>query len=175
MKALVVYESMFGNTKAVADAVAEAMSPSLEVDVREVGEALDLGQIEADLLVVGAPTHAFSLSRPGTRADAATKASRNVISRERGVREWLKAAPSADVPFTTFETHVRKPNLPGSAASAAAKRLRKLGGQQFDQPQTFYVIGMEGPLEEGERERAAAWGARLAQRLAQSTGSAHPS
>lgn len=170
MRVLVVYESMFGNTKTVARAVAEAMAETLPVDFREVGSAPDLGQVEVDLLVVGAPTHAFSLSRARTREDAATKTGHGVISRERGVREWLDATSSARVPFATFETHVRKPNLPGSAASAAAKRLRKLGGTEFDKPQTFYVDGMEGPLLDGELEKAAAWGESLARRLVANTG-----
>ena len=170
MRVLVVYESMFGNTKSVARTVAEAMAATLPVDFREVGDAPELDLLEADLLVVGAPTHAFSLSRPTTREDAAAKTGHGVISKVRGVREWLDASSSARVPFTTFETHVRKPNLPGSAASAAAKRLRRLRCTQFDKPQTFYVEGMEGPLLGGELERAAAWGTALAERLVENAG-----
>ncbi|MDQ2624657.1 MAG: flavodoxin [Actinomycetota bacterium] len=165
MKALVVYESMFGNTKAVAQAVAEAIAGTLPVDVREVSSAPALAEVDADLLVIGAPTHAFSLSRPSTRKDAHVKTGQAVISHDRGIREWLEAAPSAPVAFATFETHVRKPKLPGSAASAAARRLRRLGGTPFERPQTFYVDGLEGPLVDGELERAAAWGKSLARRL----------
>lgn len=91
MKALVVYKSMFGNTQAVARAVADGIATHGSVDVREVASAPDLGATDADLVVVGAPTHAFSLSRAGTRQDAATKSGRQVISEGRGVREWLEA------------------------------------------------------------------------------------
>src|SRR5690606_25738455 len=153
-------------------AVAKAIAARMPVDIHEVGSAPDLDQIDADLVVIGAPTHAFSLSRPGTRADAATKTEQAVISQGRGVREWLEASSSARVPFATFETHVRKPNLPGSAASAAAKRMRKLGSKPFDKPQTFYVDGMEGPLVDGELEQAAEWGTRLADRLVEIAGGA---
>ncbi|BBH69955.1 hypothetical protein ACTI_66400 [Actinoplanes sp. OR16] len=71
MKALVVYESMFGNTEAVARALAEGLGESLDVIVADVQDRPAVG--DADVLVAGAPTHAFSLSRPSTRADAAGK------------------------------------------------------------------------------------------------------
>lgn len=172
MKTLVLYESMFGNTQAVAQAVAQGLASRVAVDVREVGDAPGLDEIDADLLVVGAPTHAFSLSRPGTRADAAAKTGRQVISSDRGIREWLVPSSSPDMVFATFETHVRKPKLPGSAAHAAARRLRRLGATALEQPQTFYVEDLQGPLVAGELEKATAWGTRLAQRLAESAGTA---
>ena len=74
MSALVVFESIYGNTKLVAEAVAHGLSESIEVEVLEVGSApLHLAP-EVALLVVGAPTHAFGLSRPNTRHDAVTSA-----------------------------------------------------------------------------------------------------
>ena len=67
MKVLVVYESMFGNTKAIAEAIGEALA----AEVVEVSDAPDVLPDDVGLLVVGAPTHAFSLSRPATRQSAA--------------------------------------------------------------------------------------------------------
>jgi hypothetical protein len=69
MKALLVYESLFGNTEAVARAIADGLSLEMEVAVHEVGEAPTVITEFIDLVVVGGPTHAFSLSRPGTRVE----------------------------------------------------------------------------------------------------------
>ena len=70
MKALMVYESMFGNTAEIARAVSEGMAPEMDVDLREVNDAPAAVTDSVDLMVVGGPTHAFSLSRASTRADA---------------------------------------------------------------------------------------------------------
>src|SRR3954453_13850215 len=88
MKALLVDESMFGNTEKVARAVAAGLAESLEVELREVSTAPEQVTGLVDLIVVGGPTHAFSLSRPSTRADAVAK---GAPPREPdvGVREWL--------------------------------------------------------------------------------------
>ena len=67
MRALVVYESMFGNTEAVARAVADGLAEMHDVDLREVSQAPIAVIARVDLIVVGGPTHAFSLSRPATR------------------------------------------------------------------------------------------------------------
>ena len=73
-RALVVYESMFGNTKAVAESVALALSRDFEVDLTECGSAPLPLPDDVALLVVGAPTHAFSLSRENTRDSAQQEA-----------------------------------------------------------------------------------------------------
>ena len=68
MRTLVVYESMFGNTAEVAGAVSEGMAHEMDVDLHEVSDAPAAVTGFVDLIVLGGPTHAFSLSRPGTRA-----------------------------------------------------------------------------------------------------------
>src|SRR6478735_7952093 len=87
--ALVVYESMFGATRQVAEAVADGLSRSTRCTVVEVGGAPTVVDKDVDLLVIGAPTHAFGLSTPGTRHEAQKETP--VISRDLGVREWLAA------------------------------------------------------------------------------------
>jgi flavodoxin len=79
----VVYESMFGNTKSVARAVADGLSERFDVDLRDVSQApaSDIGPV--DLIVVGGPTHAFSLSRPATRASALEQ---GAVARHQGHR-----------------------------------------------------------------------------------------
>jgi flavodoxin len=167
MRALVVYESMFGNTQTVAEAVAEGLSSRLRVDLVEVGTAPAAIGNDVDLLVVGGPTHAFGMSRPGTRQDAARQAGHNVVSAGIGLREWLAGVREepTGVAAATFDTRVKKPHLPGSAARAAEKRLRKLGSRVVAPSTSFYVTGTDGPLVDGEPERARQWGEKLAAEL----------
>src|SRR6187455_2965455 len=94
MRALVVYESMFGNTQAIASAVARGLSGRMAVDLVEVTDAPT--RVAADLVVAGGPTHAFSMSRPATRESAAEQAhGRPLVSRGSGLREWLAEAGPA--------------------------------------------------------------------------------
>lgn len=165
-RAWVVYESMFGNTREVAQAIADGLGTSALVDVHEVSLVPAVPD-DLDLLVVGGPTHAFGLSRASTRADAARKSGRLVESAT-GLREWLEdlPAPTARPGFATFDTRVDHPRLPGSAARKAAKRLARLGLSPVAAPESFWVHGTEGPLVDGELDRARAWGHGLARQLA---------
>ncbi|TQM78930.1 flavodoxin [Saccharothrix saharensis] len=158
-RALVVFESMFGNTEAVAEAVRAGLAEGRQVDVVEVGEAPDVLPGDVDLLVVGAPTHAFGLSRASTRESAADQATGELVSRGRGVREWLDALAPADRPVSAvaFDTRVKVGWLPGSAAKAIAKRLRRLRFAAAGAPMSFYVGGTPGPLSDGEIDRARTW------------------
>jgi len=162
MRALVVFESMFGNTETIARAVADGLAAHLGVEVVEVGVAPTLIGDDVDLLVVGGPTHAFGLSRPQTRRSAAEQAERGVISAGIGLREWLGALRCrSTVAAATFDTRVRTPHLPGSAARGAQKRLRRLGLRSAAEAESFFVLGTPGPLMAGEVERARRWGDRL--------------
>ncbi|WP_404385385.1 flavodoxin-like domain-containing protein [Knoellia locipacati] len=160
--AWVVYESMFGNTREIAQAVGEGLRENAQVEVHEVSTATPV-PADLDLLVVGGPTHAFGMSRASTREDAATKAHRPVESPTMGLREWLGELGSdrAGTAYATFDTKVNHPRLPGSAAKKAAKRLRKLGASQSADPTSFWVEGTEGPLVDGELDRARTWGRSL--------------
>lgn len=162
MRALVVYESMFGNTKTIAEAVAGGLSTRLSVDLVEVGAATGSMTADVGLLVVGGPTHAFGMSRPGTRQSAAQQAgSAPLVSGGIGLREWLDDIHSGgrQVAAAAFDTRV--PRVPGSAANAAHKRLRRLGFQLIARPASFYVVGSPGPLRSGEEDRARRWGEQL--------------
>jgi hypothetical protein len=171
MHALVVYESMWGNTEEVARAVARGMRERVEVvEVTEVGQAP--AQVTGvDLLVVGGPTHAFSMSRPTTRADA-VKQGASPGHEERGIREWLADLPTSDlVAVATFDTRVEKVRrLPGSAAKRAAKEVRKLHLGHVVDRESFYVHDTDGPLLDGELARAEEWGSTLADRAAVDPG-----
>ena len=164
LTALVVYESVFGNTEQVARAVADGLAEHLDVEVLEVAQApapiVDL----LDLVVVGGPTHAFSMSRPGTREDARRQGATQGKA-STGIREWLTklhAGPHSEL-VATFDTKVEKVRrLPGSAARAARKAVKHLGYIPVVKAESFYVVDVNGPLIEGELPRARAWGQQLA-------------
>nr|WP_297429743.1 flavodoxin family protein [uncultured Actinotalea sp.] len=172
MTALVVYESMYGSTRAVAEAVGaglvEAEVPARVVEVGELAAEQSGNGLPEDvtLLVVGGPTHAFSMSRETTRADAAKEApGGHVISERTGVREWIDHLHlPGRLPVATFDTKVAKPALPGSAARAAAKRLRAMGGHEVVPPHSFKVNGKADGLVDGELDAARAWGRELGTR-----------
>ncbi|MDD7939517.1 flavodoxin domain-containing protein [Actinomycetospora lutea] len=162
-RALVVFESMYGNTEAIARAIADGLATGVPVDVVEVGAAPSTPGDDVDLLVVGGPTHAFGMTRASTRRDAATKAEGALVSRGPGVREWLAALPARPgLRAAAFDTRVGHPRVPGSAARAIRRRLRRGGAIAVDGPHSFYVEGTDGPLSPGELERARAWGTALA-------------
>lgn len=164
MRALVVYESMYGNTRRIAEAVAEGLAGRMRADVIEVGSAPAAVGEDVALLVVGGPTHAFAMSRATTRQSAAQDAPDGLVSRGDGIREWLSGlrTGSARLAAAAFDTRVAKPRLPGSAARGAARRLRRLGVRSAAPAHSFYVIGTRGPLVDGELDRAREWGETLA-------------
>lgn len=168
MRALVVYESMFGNTRDIAYAVAAGLEQSMTTDIVEVGTAPTILGDDITLIVVGGPTHAFGLSRPSTRRDAGARSQQTLVSTGIGVREWLSRigrAPTT-VAAAAFDTKADKPWLPGSAARAAHKRLRWLSFRTIAAPETFFVSDVTGPLVEGELDRARGWGEQLGAALA---------
>src|SRR5262245_63447416 len=89
MRTLVIYESMFGNTQRVAEAIAEGLRDRGPVELREVAAAPREIDTDVDLVVIGGPTHVHGLSRPRTRSDAAHQATGTLVSTGPGVREWL--------------------------------------------------------------------------------------
>ncbi|MET0143612.1 MAG: flavodoxin domain-containing protein [Ilumatobacteraceae bacterium] len=157
-RAMIVYESMFGNTRTIAEEIGKALADLFTVEVVDVVSAPPVIE-DVDLLVVGGPTHAFGMSRPGTRVGARDKGAAG--SAERGVREWLAAVTVVSAPAlaAAFDTRVRSP-LPGSARRPILRRLRRLG-LRVAKPASFVVTGTAGPLAEGELESARRWAATL--------------
>jgi flavorubredoxin len=167
MTAMVVYESMYGCTKAIAEAIGAGLAASRDVRVAEVGALVaETGGTtvadDVDLLVVGGPTHAFSMSRAGTRADALKKAPDGSVISSTGVREWLaEVTLPAGTAVAAFDTKVLKPNLPGAASKAIEKELKRKGGRPVLKPHSFRVDGYTD-LIDGETDAAREWGAQLA-------------
>jgi hypothetical protein len=169
MRALVVFESMFGNTRTIAQAVADGLAARGEVVLVEVGAAGAALDGAVDLLVVGAPTHVYGLSRASTREGATKQATGPLVSTGIGLREWLAGldANAPAVPAAAFDTRFAKPRwLTGSAARSAVRQLRARRHPVLAPPESFLVTGMTGPLVDGELARARAWGEHLADVLA---------
>jgi hypothetical protein len=121
-----------------------------------------------DLLIAGAPTHAFGLSRPRTRLDAQRDGTVRPGAEQIGLREYLNLSPLlTGLPAATFDTCLARFWIPGSAARGAGRRLRRLGCRLLAAPETFRVAGLAGPLLDGEPERAARWAAGVAALLSQ--------
>ncbi|BDE60778.1 hypothetical protein GS433_04270 [Rhodococcus hoagii] len=165
MRTLIVVESVWGNTQQIGAAVAARLATTGDVDLVAAADAP--GEVDADLLVVGAPTHAFGLPSAKTRAGAVQQQGAPAQP-DRGLREWIAALPrpTRSIAVATFDTKVDKPRLPGSAAKKAMKRLIALGYVPVERPETFRVHGYTGPLVDGETDRAGAWAEQLVRAVA---------
>ena len=162
MRSLIVYESIYGNTRDVALAIAEGLSRYGTVEVREVGEAPN--PADHELIVVGGPIHAWGmpseLTRKGAR-DEAVQHGADPVSKGIGVREWIASLPNPrpGTAAAAFDTAMHAPlGLHGSAARPEARRLAAHGYRVVGAPEHFFVKAKEGPLVDGELARARAWG-----------------
>jgi flavodoxin len=170
MNALVVHESMYGNTQQIANAIAEGIADRAAVTVVRVDHLSDVMLDGIDLLVVGGPTQAWGMSRESTRKSAfENKGERQPEHTLVGVRERIgDLRPRDGLKVATFDTRFKKPiALTGSAAHKIAKKLKRHGFDLVAEPESFFVRGMEGPLLDGEIERARAWGVELARKIAE--------
>jgi hypothetical protein len=165
MRALVAYESMFGNTERVARAVAAGLRlEGVDVTVVDVADDQPVDLSVVDLVVVGAPTHGFSLSRPASRPDAVRQGGREDAERT-GLREWLARLEHTERPrlVATFDTRVTKVRyLPASASRRAARALAERGHRLVSPSMGFLVHDVPGPLESREVDRAIAWSRGIA-------------
>ncbi|GGV35445.1 flavodoxin [Kitasatospora herbaricolor] len=176
MHAVIVYESMYGNTREIAEAIAEGVhqaDPAAAVDCIPVAEANSDATRSADLLVVGGPTHMHGMSSGLSRRMAASaeghKEGREEAAAEAretvegpGLRAWFHDLPATD-PGTyaaAFDTRVDAPRS-GGAANGIAHRLSRHRFDVVAEPEGFIVEGNDGPLRAGELDRARAWGAGL--------------
>lgn len=167
MNAIVIYESVYGNTRKVAEAIADGLG---DARVLPVGEAPD--RVDGyELLVVGGPTHMHGMATSRSR-QAAVEAVREDgnahhvepgANEEFGLRAWLRDLPEGPaIRAAAFDTRIdRSPWLTGAASRGIAKRLRH---RQYDlvDSESFLVEESEGPLAGGELDRARDWGRKLA-------------
>jgi GNAT superfamily N-acetyltransferase len=172
VKALVVYESMYGNTHAIAEAIASGLRHAADAEVMTVHDA-DAGRVNAvDLLVVGGPTHVHGMTRESSRKaalDAAAEPDSGLAvdpdAEGEGVREWLESLRPLGVRAAAFDTRVGiPPALSGRASKGIAKKLRERGCELIVDPESFLVT-KDNHLEPDEEAHARRWGAELAAAL----------
>lgn len=141
MRAVVVYESRWGNTREIAESVASGLARHAEVTVVDVDASPAVVLDDVDLIVAGGPTQAERL------------------------RTWLERLPAPATPkaVAVFDTRlgITRP-VPSSAGRKLAALMTTHGYEVISEPHSFYVRGHRGPLEPGERGRAALWGERVA-------------
>lgn len=149
MNALVVYESQFGNTEKIALAIADALRAFGQARAVRVDPTHPIDLQGVDMLVVGGPTQSWGVTS--------------------GIRSFLEKLPLTQLrqlSIACFDTRLRQPRwLSGSAAGVMAKNLQKMGVAPRVPAESFLVSGKEGPLLEGELDRAAVWASALPARL----------
>jgi len=164
MKAIVVYESHWGNTAAIAHAIAEGIGPDARALTTD--EAVSATVAGVDLIVAGAPVIAFGLPTEGMRkqiaADAGKAPTPPDVSHP-ALRSWLESLPSGRGSSAAFETRIWW--SPRGATGAIESGLKRAGYRVVTKAMRFIVAGAYGPLRDGELERARQWGMELAQAL----------
>jgi hypothetical protein len=168
MKALVVYESMYGNTREIAEAIATGIGEHADVHLVPTAEALDALTEHPDLLVMGGPTHVHGMSRASTRraaiADGRKPGSELQVDPQAegpGVRDVLESIKSLETRAAAFDTRLPASGwISGRAAKGIARGLRRRGADLVVAPESFSV-DKDSRLVAGEAERARRWGAQL--------------
>ena len=160
MKAVVVYESLWGNTAAIARAIAAGIGGGARA--LSTGEATAEAIAGADLIVAGSPVIGFKLPsdkvRESIRANPGPAPTPPDLSHP-SMQSWLEALPPGHGRSAGFDTRIRGPF--GSAAPAIARELERAGYPSIAKPRGFTVTGKYGALRDGETERARQWGAEL--------------
>jgi flavodoxin len=147
MKTVIVYYSRFGHTRRLAEAMAEQLAPAGSARALAIDQVAAADLQGADLVMMGAPTHRMRLPEE--------------------VRPFFETLPRKclrGAAVAAFDTSYRMSRFLArfSAAKTLDAKLRKLGGKRVAPPETFFMAGREGPLEDGEIERARAWAGALA-------------
>lgn len=169
-RALVVYESIFGDAKTIALAIAEGLATRLPVDVVEARDAPAQVSTDVRMLVVGGPNHAFGMPKEATREGAITDYGADIPDTSFGLHEWLDTVQLPRVMnAAAFDTRIDRPKLVTTfdhAAKTEEKLLRGLGATLAAPAEHFFVVDAKGPLADGEEDRARRWGRALGELVA---------
>lgn len=169
MRAVVVYESMYGNTHVIATNIAAGLRDTYEVTLVPVSRATPDLIAGANLLVVGAPTHLHGLSTASSRQTARKAAAKPDSGLELdpdaggpALREWLGGLPAGLTLAAAFDTRLAgAPVLTGRASRGISRLLKRHGYDLIAPPESFVVTKLN-TLVDGESSRARRWGAALA-------------
>jgi hypothetical protein len=175
MRAVVVYESMYGNTHLIAEAIGAGLKTAFDVSIVPVSQASPAVLADADLVLVGGPTHAHGMSRPATRKAAVEAAAKPVSplavepgALGPGLRDWFGSLGRYPVKAAAFDTRIHGPAaLTGRASKGVARLLRAHGFEVVAEPESFLVTKQDR-LKPQEAARAREWAATLAAGIAPS-------
>ena len=150
MNSLVVYFSKYGNTQKIAERIAETFKSDGDVKLLSLDHLTVSDFDGVNLVVVGVPTHRMNL--PESARDTFHTLPRRIINR---------------IPVAAFDTSYRMSwwLSPFTASRKVVGRLRRLGGKRIVPPETFHVVAKEGPLYDGEVERAKLWAEQILKRV----------
>ena len=163
---------MYGNTHVVADAIGDGLRDGGEVSVVSIHDAGPEVLADADLLVVGGPTHVHGMTGPMSRKAALEAAAKpgsdldvDPDAEGPGLREWFDSLEQLSCRAAAFDTRIDAPSVvTGRASKGIARRLRHHGCSLIAEPESF-LVDKQSHLEADEQERARAWGAALASSL----------
>jgi hypothetical protein len=174
MRAVIVYESMYGNTHLIADAIAKGMGPGNEVTVIPVSTATRELLNGADLVVAGGPTHVHGISRASTRKAAVEQAGKSAgqltldasaTADGPGLRDWFSSVGQVSTSGAAFDTRIVGPAMVMGRASRGIAKLLKQHGLKMVGPAKSFLVTKENALQPGEQDRAREWGRELAGRV----------
>jgi hypothetical protein len=169
MRALIVFESMFGNTREVAEQIANGLQPQFDVSIVRVCDVREQMVSDADVVIVGGPTHMHGLTNRRSRELAQSMTRRRDQGLElepnavvTGLREWLNGLAQRHKKLAaTFDTRAGGPSLlTGRASRSISHRLRRHGFHVV--ATNSFVIDSNGRLAVGELSRAQKWGETVA-------------
>jgi hypothetical protein len=168
MRALVVYESIYGNTHAVAIDIAAGLRATHEVTLVPVTRVTLELLAKADLLVVGGPTHMHGMSSTSSRRMAMETAHKpgsgltlDPDADSPGIRGWLEGIGTGDALAVAFDTRLSgAPVLTGRASLGISRQLKRHGYSVLAEPESF-LVSKQNRLLKGEAERACSWGALI--------------
>jgi flavodoxin len=150
MKTLVVYFSKYGNTQKVAETITSTCDANGSTRLLNLDDLEPVDLQEVDLVIMGSPTHRMNL--PETAKEKLNHFPKGML---KGVQV---AAFDTSYKMNWFLTQF-------TASKKLAQKLRKLGGKRVVSPETFHVMDAEGPLYEGELERARTWVGRILEKV----------
>jgi hypothetical protein len=177
MRAVVIYESMYGNTRQIADAIGSGLSGAFDVTVVPVSQAGPQLLADADLVVAGGPTHVHGMSRAATRRSAVEAAGKPESGLQAepgaagpGLREWLGSLGRYQAKAAAFDTRMQGSALLTGRSSRQVARLLRAHGFDVAAPPESFLVTKQNQLVPDEPERAREWAGKLARR----TNIGHP-
>ena len=173
MRALIVYESMYGNTHEVAEKIGKGLEELGDTQIVPVHDATPDLMAWAEFVVVGGPTHAHGMTSSSTRKaarEAAEKPGSEVAMDPegggQGLRDWFAVLSKVEGKrAAAFDTRMDAAAvLTGRASHGIARRLRSRGFRLVEKPESF-LVDKHDRLLDGEADRAFEWGSHLAHEL----------